>query len=236
MTEQANSDWYRRLSEKRALPLRCPIAAIDKCPRYFLSLQHAAKADALSVEVAPEVMDELKRKWANSEPFVLEDNTVASYFGRASHLNGVGGFCPEVTAHIFGEYCSELREFPDSDASRAYNAELNDEKAKPDDPRRNWLVCSPRHFSDCSEFSIYSNLFVSSRARAKSRKGVAPRLRFQILARDGYRCVYCGATGDTAALHVDHKTSIAEGGTDEPENLVTACERCNLGKGAKSAA
>lgn len=235
MTDDANSDWYRRLSEKRALPLRCPIAAIDKCPRYFLSLRHSAKANALSVEIGLDATEELRQKWAASEPFVIEDNTVASYSRRDGHLSGVSGFCPEVAAQIFGEYCSELRAFPDSDATLSYNAELDDKKAGPNDPCRRWMVYSPKHFSECSEFSLYSNLSVSARTKPKSRKGITPRLRYQILARDSYRCVYCGATGETAVLHVDHKVSVADGGTDEPENLVTACERCNLGKGAKSA-
>lgn len=34
-----------------------------------------------------------------------------------------------------------------------------------------------------------------------------------------------------AILHVDHIYPKAEGGTDETENLVTACSECNLGKG-----
>lgn len=61
-------------------------------------------------------------------------------------------------------------------------------------------------------------------------KQVSQRLRFQILARDGFRCCYCGATPKQAQLHVDHVHPRSHGGTNEPSNLVTACTDCNLGK------
>ncbi len=59
---------------------------------------------------------------------------------------------------------------------------------------------------------------------------VTPRLRFEVLRRDGFRCRYCGAGAGTAALEADHVTPIALGGGDEMANLVTACEPCNSGK------
>ncbi|MGB3969801.1 MAG: HNH endonuclease signature motif containing protein [Planctomycetota bacterium] len=48
--------------------------------------------------------------------------------------------------------------------------------------------------------------------------------------RDGFRCRYCGATPDQVVLHVDHVVPVAEDGTDDPQNLITACAGCNLGK------
>lgn len=56
------------------------------------------------------------------------------------------------------------------------------------------------------------------------------RLRFEILKRDGFRCRYCGVTSLDSMLHVDHVIPRSEGGTDDPENLVTSCQDCNLGK------
>lgn len=64
-----------------------------------------------------------------------------------------------------------------------------------------------------------------------SRKSTGKRLRFEILKRDGFRCVYCGASPLRGYLHVDHVVPVIEGGTNEPSNLVTACRDCNLGKG-----
>lgn len=62
---------------------------------------------------------------------------------------------------------------------------------------------------------------------------IGSRLRFQILERDGYRCRYCGRGAPGVTLHVDHVHPQSKNGTDDPDNLVTACEDCNLGKGAR---
>ncbi len=71
-------------------------------------------------------------------------------------------------------------------------------------------------------------------ARA-SREAVSIALRFHILRRDSFTCQYCGAKAPDAALHVDHVMPVVDGGTNEPENLVAACVRCNIGKGTEAA-
>ena len=50
--------------------------------------------------------------------------------------------------------------------------------------------------------------------------------------RDHFTCVYCGRSAPEVVLHVDHVLPVAEGGTNDIGNLVTACADCNLGKGA----
>lgn len=72
------------------------------------------------------------------------------------------------------------------------------------------------------------------RRNRSSRSGISTRLRFFVLERDGFKCQYCGATGEGIRLQVDHRVSRADGGSDDPSNLVTACAACNHGKGAKS--
>jgi len=60
------------------------------------------------------------------------------------------------------------------------------------------------------------------------------KLRFEILERDHFTCQYCGASprkNPEVKLHIDHKDSKKNGGKDEKDNLITACEYCNLGKG-----
>lgn len=64
------------------------------------------------------------------------------------------------------------------------------------------------------------------------RSTVPPRLRFEILRRDGFRCQYCGATAQETRLEVDHIIPVAKGGTSDPDNLITACMACNRGKAA----
>lgn len=59
---------------------------------------------------------------------------------------------------------------------------------------------------------------------------VSKRLRFEILRRDNHTCRYCGATAPEVKLHIDHVIPESLGGTDDPSNLVAACEPCNSGK------
>jgi hypothetical protein len=63
---------------------------------------------------------------------------------------------------------------------------------------------------------------------------ISPTRRFSILARDGFRCVYCGSSPDVAELRVDHVTPVIGGGGDDDGNLATACHPCNAGKSDKS--
>ena len=59
------------------------------------------------------------------------------------------------------------------------------------------------------------------------------KLRYEVLKRDGFKCVLCGATqADGVKLHVDHIFPVSKGGKTVMSNLRTLCERCNLGKGA----
>lgn len=51
-----------------------------------------------------------------------------------------------------------------------------------------------------------------------------------MLARDGFRCRYCGATPHRVYLEVDHVIPRAHGGPTTMDNLVTACGSCNVGK------
>ena len=66
-----------------------------------------------------------------------------------------------------------------------------------------------------------------------SRITISKKTRFEIFKRDRFRCVYCGAVpSETVLLECDHIKPVAEGGTNEAENLVTSCGNCNRGKGA----
>ncbi len=53
--------------------------------------------------------------------------------------------------------------------------------------------------------------------------------RRAILARDGFRCQYCGSTHH---LTIDHVVPRSRGGADSWENVVTSCAACNVRKGA----
>ncbi len=57
-----------------------------------------------------------------------------------------------------------------------------------------------------------------------------PLSRRALFARDGGRCVYCGAT----ATSIDHVIPKSRGGKHSWENVVSACHRCNHLKADKT--
>jgi len=65
------------------------------------------------------------------------------------------------------------------------------------------------------------------------RKTISKGTRFSVFTRDNFTCRYCGRQSDVVPLHIDHLIPVCEGGTNEIENLVTACADCNLGKSGK---
>ncbi|HOP44496.1 MAG TPA: HNH endonuclease [Flavobacteriales bacterium] len=68
--------------------------------------------------------------------------------------------------------------------------------------------------------------------KADQRVTVPHGRRWQVLSRDGWRCLSCGKTSfrHHVVLHVDHKVPRSLGGSDDLDNLQTLCEACNLGK------
>jgi hypothetical protein len=65
------------------------------------------------------------------------------------------------------------------------------------------------------------------------RKAISKKTRFEVFKRDAFVCQYCGSHPPMAVLHVDHIVPVAGGGDNDIDNLVTACDACNLGKGAR---
>lgn len=68
----------------------------------------------------------------------------------------------------------------------------------------------------------------------KKRERIPQGVRFDVFRRDNFTCVYCGASSPAVTLECDHRVAVANGGGDDPSNLVTACWDCNRGKGTKS--
>lgn len=58
------------------------------------------------------------------------------------------------------------------------------------------------------------------------------KIRLKILTRDNHTCIYCGSK--TTPLYCDHILPASRGGSNEPDNLATACESCNLSKGDRT--
>ncbi len=61
---------------------------------------------------------------------------------------------------------------------------------------------------------------------------IATALRESVRRRAGYRCEYCGIRETEAGgeLTLDHYRPRSRGGSDDSDNLIYACNRCNLYK------
>lgn len=57
-------------------------------------------------------------------------------------------------------------------------------------------------------------------------------IRALVFRRDDYTCRYCGQR--CGRLECDHVIPVADGGSHDESNLVTACFSCNRSKGSKS--
>lgn len=55
-------------------------------------------------------------------------------------------------------------------------------------------------------------------------------IRYEVLKRDGSRCLLCGVSAKESVLHVDHVVPRSRGGSNAIENLQTLCWQCNNGK------
>lgn len=59
---------------------------------------------------------------------------------------------------------------------------------------------------------------------------ISKKVRFQILSRDRFTCLYCGRKPPEVILEVDHIQPKSKQGSDDPTNLLTSCRDCNNSK------
>jgi len=65
------------------------------------------------------------------------------------------------------------------------------------------------------------------------RQGIPKSVRFEVFKRDQFKCQYCGRSAPEVLLQVDHINPVANGGTNDILNLISACFDCNSGKSDK---
>ena len=75
--------------------------------------------------------------------------------------------------------------------------------------------------------------FDQLQARLSRRRPISTSTRFAVLKHYASTCQLCGRKpSDGIILHIDHRVALANGGTNDFENLWPLCAECNLGKGA----
>lgn len=105
---------------------------------------------------------------------------------------------------------------------------------------------SPQGRNSYTDYAIYNSKDINGlikkilenekrrESRDYQRSLMTDSLRYDVLKRDGFRCVICGRTAeDGVKLHVDHIKPVSKGGKTEYENLRTLCDQCNFGKSNK---
>ena len=116
------------------------------------------------------------------------------------------------------------------------------------DPSFTIYPCSPNeYFWECSACS-HSNKKVlilnkndnppflrtkTKKIRMFEKDDISKSLRFKVLNRDNFTCQYCGRKPPEVKLHVDHIVPSSKNGYTRIDNLITACQECNLGKSDK---
>lgn len=59
---------------------------------------------------------------------------------------------------------------------------------------------------------------------------LSKKIRFEVFKRDGFKCSYYGKSPPAVVLEVDHIDPKSKGGSDDINNLLSACFDCNRGK------
>lgn len=87
--------------------------------------------------------------------------------------------------------------------------------------------------SDCGHCSLTGYLVYLNNKRLESRNiDLWNEIRRQVFIRDKFTCTYCKSVG--GILECDHIIPYSKGGSNELENLTTACRKCNRQKKDKS--
>ena len=64
----------------------------------------------------------------------------------------------------------------------------------------------------------------------QTRKTISKKIRFEVFKRDSFTCQYCSSQPPKVALEIDHIIPVSKNGSNEIDNLITACFDCNRGK------
>ena len=151
---QINPDknWYKSISEEKALTTRCPYASVERCPRYFQSIALHETTGGTALDSKEE--QRLSEKWEKSELWPRLAEQATSAFIAGDKLSFISNFCPEVTYQRFGVFCTGIGFHTDEIDREAAYAFLRREGAPTEDPRWHYSHVIPEHYSDCDMYSL----------------------------------------------------------------------------------
>ena len=88
--------------------------------------------------------------------------------------------------------------------------------------------------SPTMEFRVPSVVRLRNYVQVRRKRCENVMKRSRIYIRDRYYCQYCGDQKSAKELTLDHILPKAQGGTTTPQNLVSACVKCNQRKGNRT--
>lgn len=178
---------------------------------HFGSWKNAKIAAGLKIaRTAPEkdeLLDELQKVWEQLGRQPLH-NEIKKY-GKYSHKS---------YQHVFGSWTKAIYAF----ITDRQNENIED------------IHEAPKTIVDLRiDTSMKLHTKANDVIKMKTPRIPSTRLRFNVLSRDKFTCVFCNkkpSVDSTIILHVDHIRPYSKGGETILENLQTTCSDCNLGK------
>ncbi|MBU1231174.1 MAG: hypothetical protein KKA55_11300 [Proteobacteria bacterium] len=152
MAEIPDLNWYKQVSERQGLSVRCPHATADTCPRYYQSLSLLGQAGSTAIPITED--KRLLKFWQKSDLWPKTDEQTTSLCGYPERWTMFSQFCPEVAFDRFGFFASYLARYSDEIDSGVAHKQLQIAGAPVNDPRWNWATCSPQHYSECSLYPV----------------------------------------------------------------------------------
>lgn len=161
----------------------------------------------------------------------------------ASIYNEYSNICNEIYAKRHTDWYKlsihekiELKMFGEMmfNPPRTISLRIDNRYTSPKGQKRycNYCILNTQQIEEA--FAELDKMEEAKQAKQYQRSMMTDSLRYDILKRDGFKCVLCGCSAeDGVKLHVDHIVPIAKGGLTVASNLRTLCERCNLGKSDK---
>ncbi|MBU3949914.1 MAG: HNH endonuclease [Proteobacteria bacterium] len=209
------------------------------------------------IEAVQKYADEHKIKNAASSSFCkwfgISETTIQRHFDTWANFCKAAGLSPRYSRFVNKEDLLNNLEKVWSELGRQPRAKEIKQPLSPISISRYQKVFRKNWYEICLEFiSWKSGASVEEIERElrhvpavesdtqfnhKTNRNISLSIRYDILKRDNFRCVKCGASpalNPGSQLHIDHKLPWSKGGETEEDNLQTLCSDCNLGKSNKT--
>jgi nucleoside phosphorylase len=145
---QPDLEWAETESARKKIPLRCPLASVELCPRYYLSTALLG-VSGVTTKITEADDTRLQAKWEKHPCWPRTAEQEPGVFSRDSDPHGFYHFCPEVMYDIFGVFATSVSSYPDELDRDLAHESLGKRGVKGDDWRWRWASLTKMHYSEC---------------------------------------------------------------------------------------